>query len=92
MARIGVNVTLLPHIVVGENALVGAGSVVTSDVPAGMLAVGNPARVIGTVDQLECPFDIVIPYKNGLDVKRRPEWTTVATLPRPVTRPPKKHR
>ena len=91
-ARIGVNVTLLPHVIVGENSLVGAGSVVTSDVPAGMLVAGNPARVISTVDQLECPFEIVVPYQNGLDVKRRPEWTTVAPLPRPVTRPPKKPR
>ena len=89
-ARIGVNVTLLPLITIGENALVGAGSVVTADVPAGMAVAGNPARVIGPVDSLECPFGIVIPYQHGLDVRRRPEWTTVAPLPRPVVRPPKK--
>jgi tetrahydrodipicolinate N-succinyltransferase len=91
-ARIGVNVTLLPLITIGENALVGAGSVVTADVPAGMLVAGNPARVIGPVDSVECPFGIVIPYEQGLDVRRRPEWTTVAPLPRPVVRPPKKRR
>src|SRR5881394_1967233 len=88
-ARIGVNVTLLPLITIGENALVGAGSVVTSDVPAGMLVAGNPARVIGPVDSVACPFGIVIPYQQGIDVRRRPEWTTVAPLPRPVTKPPK---
>jgi acetyltransferase-like isoleucine patch superfamily enzyme len=91
-ARIGVNVTLLPLITIGENALVGAGSVVTIDVPAGMLAAGNPARIVGPVDAIECPFGIVIPYENGLDVGRRPERTTVAPLPRPVTRPPRKPR
>src|SRR5262245_49093996 len=91
-ARIGVNVTLLPLITIGENALVGAGSVVTSDVPAGVLVAGNPARVIGPVDKIECPFGIVIPYENGIDVRRRPEWNTVAVLPRPVVRPPKKPR
>jgi acetyltransferase-like isoleucine patch superfamily enzyme len=91
-ARIGVNVTLLPLITIGENALVGAGSVVTSDVPAGMLVAGNPARVLGPVDDVECPFGIVIPYAQGLDVRRRPEWTTVAPLPRPVTKPPKRRR
>jgi acetyltransferase-like isoleucine patch superfamily enzyme len=92
-ARIGVNVTLLPLITIGENALVGAGSVVTSDVPPGMLAAGNPARIVGPVDAVDCPFGIVIPYEHGLDVRRRPEWTTVAALPRPVVRPPKKkHR
>jgi acetyltransferase-like isoleucine patch superfamily enzyme len=88
-ARIGVNATLLPLITIGENALVGAGSVVTSDVPAGMLVAGSPARIIGPVDSVACPFGIVIPYDHGLDVRRRPEWTTVAALPRPVTKPPK---
>jgi acetyltransferase-like isoleucine patch superfamily enzyme len=88
-ARIGVNATLLPHIVIGENALVGAGSVVTADVPAGMLVVGSPARVIGHVDTLECPFDLVKPYEQGLDVRRRPEWTTVEALPRPIVKPTK---
>jgi hypothetical protein len=67
--------------------------VVTSDVPPGMLAAGNPARIVGPVDAVDCPFGIVIPYEHGLDVRRRPEWTTVAALPRPVVRPPKKkHR
>ena len=91
-ARIGVNVTLLPLIVIGENALVGAGCVVTADVPAGMVVAGNPARVVGPVDAVECPFGIVIPYEHGLDVKRRPEWSTVPPLPRPIVRPAKKPR
>jgi hypothetical protein len=57
-----------------------------------MLVAGNPARVIGPVDSVECPFGIVIPYEHGIDVRRRPEWATVAPLPRPVVRPPKKRR
>jgi acetyltransferase-like isoleucine patch superfamily enzyme len=91
-ARIGVNVTLLPLITIGENALVGAGSVVTRDVPAGVLVAGNPAAVVGPVDRLTCPFGIVVPYQESLDVRRRPEWTTVAPLPRPVVKPPKPPR
>ena len=51
-ARVGINATLLPEIVVGEAALVGAGAVVTRDVPARAVVIGNPARVIGSVDQL----------------------------------------
>ncbi len=43
-ARIGGNSTILPGIVVGENAIVGAGSVVTKDVPPGEVVAGNPAR------------------------------------------------
>jgi acetyltransferase-like isoleucine patch superfamily enzyme len=91
-ARIGVNVTLLPLITIGENALVGAGSVVTRDVPAGMLVAGNPARVVGPVDAIECEFGIVIPYVEGIDVRRRPEFATVPPLPRPVVRPDKRRR
>jgi acetyltransferase-like isoleucine patch superfamily enzyme len=43
-AQLGVNVTVLPYVEIGAGAMVGAGSVVTRDVPAGMLAYGNPAR------------------------------------------------
>ncbi len=46
-ASIGTSATILCGVVIGENALVGAGSVVTRDVPPGAVVVGNPARVIG---------------------------------------------
>ena len=45
-ASIGANATLLPGITVGERAMVGAGAVVTEDVPAYAVVVGNPAKVI----------------------------------------------
>ena len=48
-ASIGSGATLLCGITVGENAVVGAGSVVTRDVPPGAVVAGNPARVIKTV-------------------------------------------
>ncbi|GIL15133.1 MAG: acyltransferase [Chloroflexota bacterium] len=48
-AKIGANATLLPGVVIGENALVGAGAVVTHDVPDGAVVAGNPARVINQV-------------------------------------------
>lgn len=86
-ARIGIGSILLPHVVIGENALVGAGSVVTKDVPARAVVAGSPARVVSNVDDLECAFGIVKPYENGLDVRRRPEWNSVAPLPRPIVRP-----
>jgi len=51
-AKIGANATLLPGVVIGENALVGAGTVVTRDVPAGKVVVGNPAKVIRDISEL----------------------------------------
>jgi acetyltransferase-like isoleucine patch superfamily enzyme len=42
-AQIGVNVTILPYIRIGAGAIIGAGAVVTRDVPAGFVAYGNPA-------------------------------------------------
>lgn len=51
-AQLGVNVTVLPFVVIGEGCLVGAGSVVTRDLPAGSVAFGNPATVRGRVEDL----------------------------------------
>ena len=45
-ASIGSSATLLCGITVGENAIIGAGSVVTKDVPSHTIVAGNPARVI----------------------------------------------
>jgi acetyltransferase-like isoleucine patch superfamily enzyme len=48
-ARVGGGTVLLPGVTVGENALVGAGSVVTKNVPDYAIVRGNPARIVGTV-------------------------------------------
>ncbi|MBI3162042.1 MAG: N-acetyltransferase, partial [Chloroflexi bacterium] len=51
-AKIGANSTLLPGVVVGKNALIGAGSVVVRDVPDGKVVAGNPAKSIGDIGDL----------------------------------------
>jgi maltose O-acetyltransferase len=45
---VGANVTVLPGRVIGTGSIVGAGSVVTRDVPPWSVVGGNPARVLGT--------------------------------------------
>jgi len=48
-ASIGSGATILSRVTIGENALVGAGSVVTRDVPANAIVAGNPARILRSV-------------------------------------------
>jgi len=56
-ARIGANATLLPGIKIGKNSLVGAGSVVTKDVPEDAVVAGNPAKIVKKIGELS--------YKEG---------------------------
>lgn len=50
-ASVGSNVTILGGVTIGEGALVGAGSVVTKDVPPGATVIGNPARIYPSVSK-----------------------------------------
>jgi acetyltransferase-like isoleucine patch superfamily enzyme len=54
-ASIGSGATILANINIGPNAIVGAGSVVTKDVPANSIVAGNPAKVLRYVDQVLRP-------------------------------------
>lgn len=51
-ASIGANATILCGIIIGEGAMVGAGSVVTKDVPAYTVVAGNPARIIRKLEKV----------------------------------------
>jgi acetyltransferase-like isoleucine patch superfamily enzyme len=50
-ASVGSGATILCNISIGENAIVGAGSVVTKDVPANAIVAGNPARILRYIDR-----------------------------------------
>lgn len=52
---IGANSTIICGVTIGKDAMIGAGSVVTRDIPAGAKAFGNPARVIGRAPDVRTP-------------------------------------
>lgn len=51
-ASIGANATILAGVTIGENSIIGAGSVVTKDIPSNVVATGNPAKVVGKIKDL----------------------------------------
>jgi acetyltransferase-like isoleucine patch superfamily enzyme len=51
--KIGANATILPGIEIGKNSLIGAGSVVTNNVPPNTVVAGNPARIIRPITEIE---------------------------------------
>lgn len=53
-AQIGMNACVLPRVTIGEHSVIGAGSVVTKDIPPGVIAYGNPAQVICGLEDLNC--------------------------------------
>ncbi|MEA3378930.1 MAG: DapH/DapD/GlmU-related protein [Nanoarchaeota archaeon] len=65
-AIIGANSTLMPHIIIGKRAIVGAASLVTKSVDGQMVVAGNPAKPIKKISDLKCKFPsergIVKPY------------------------------
>ncbi len=65
-AKIGANSTLLPGVVIGRDALIGAGSVVVKDVLPRCVVAGNPAKRIKDIDSLKCRYKLVEhPYAPG---------------------------
>jgi len=54
-ASIGTGATILPNLCIGEGAIVGAGSVITRDVPAHAVVAGNPAKVLRFLDSEQNP-------------------------------------
>lgn len=53
-ARIGANTTLLPGVKIGAHSLIGAGSLVSRDIPPESVAYGHPAQVVGSIHDLRC--------------------------------------
>jgi acetyltransferase-like isoleucine patch superfamily enzyme len=64
--QVGCNVTILPRVVIGERSVIGAGSVVTRDVPPHSVVYGNPARVVKKIEDYRCPVKGNFPYRDEL--------------------------
>lgn len=52
--HVGVNVTIVPMVTIGEYSVIGSGAVVTKDIPPYSLVTGNPGRVTKRIDELTC--------------------------------------
>ena len=64
---IGSNVTIMPGVTIGENSVIGAGSVVTHDVPANVVAFGAPCRVVRPITDEDLVY-----YRKGMKVNE--DW------------------
>lgn len=53
---IGANAVILPGVTIGDNTVIGAGSVVTKDIPANVVAVGNPCRVMREISERDMEY------------------------------------
>lgn len=66
--EIGANAVILGGITIGENAKIGAGSVVTKDVPSAAIVVGNPARVLRYVSKRKANVDMTVAEESPVEV------------------------
>ena len=80
-ASIGSGATILSNVVIGEQAIVGAGSVVTRDVPARAIVAGNPARVLRIAGRRSREFRMISNNVQFLDAAAMPALpTTIEVL------------
>lgn len=72
---IGIHTIILPNVHIGNNVIIGAGSVVTKDIPDNSVAVGNPARVVGTCSEY------IEKHKKRMQDPELCYWDTKLRLP-----------
>lgn len=80
-ASIGANATILPGITVGRKAMVGAGAVVTTNVPANAIVTGNPARIKGYTNTVTIPTLPLAEKRGSPSISCRVTGVSVVRLP-----------
>lgn len=83
-ASIGANATILPGLTLGRASMIGAGAVVTVDVPSNAIVAGNPARIIGYVDSVDEPTASEITPRSTANVPRTLQVGGAALYPMPL--------
>jgi dTDP-4-dehydrorhamnose 3,5-epimerase-like enzyme len=77
-ASIGANATILPGVDIDKNAMVGAGAVVTKDVPPYAIVMGNPARITGYVESKK---EDVVKERQELVIEKKISGATLHKIP-----------
>ena len=72
--HIGVKCLIMPGVTIGDNCIIGAGAVVTKDVPANSIAVGVPARVIETVEEYKEKNSSKFVHTKGMSFAKKREY------------------
>lgn len=68
---------LLPGVIIGENSLIGAGSVVTENIPSDVVAVGSPAKIKCEISQLKDPITLEPAYPWPFHFQRNMPWKSI---------------
>lgn len=72
--HIGMNVTIMPGVTIGNNCIIGCGAIVTKDIPDNSIAVGIPARVIETIDEYYEKNKDVVDFTKNLSYQEKKEY------------------
>lgn len=70
----GNNCIILPGVTIGDNVVIGAGSVVTKDIPSNTVAAGVPARVIKTIEEYYNGLKDYVDYTKNLNYQEKREY------------------
>jgi acetyltransferase-like isoleucine patch superfamily enzyme len=68
---VGVNTVLMPSIKIGDNTVIGAGSIVTRDIPSGVVAVGCPAKPLKSIEEYRKSVEDRVFYIRSRSMKER---------------------